>query len=109
MKQKFPISTKLKVVQEAKDTSITATSAKYDIDRKTIRKWIAQEGELALAEPSAFRLQGGGRRSSDAPLEEILLERILDARHEKLRVSRTMITNWAKELSDDTDNSLTFS
>jgi transposase-like protein len=101
MKQKYTVATKLKIVQEARDTSISATSTKYNVDRKSIREWMAQEDKLTLRDQTAYRLQGGGRRPLDSALEEMLIERIRDTRIEKLRVSRSMITNWAIEMSDD--------
>jgi transposase-like protein len=109
MKRKYTIEMKLRVVQEAKVSSISFVSSKYKIDRKRVRDWMAQEETLSLTDAHAFRIQGGGQRPNDATLEEILVERILDERHEKNRVTRSMITSWATEMSGDAKNNLSFS
>ena len=69
------------------------------MDRKRVREWLKQEGELLQfrkeGKVKSKRLKSGGRKAFD-DMEEVLFDWIVDLRRRNLRVSRTMIIREAK-------------
>jgi len=104
MRRQYTADQKLRVIRDAKETSINADAKKYKVDRRSVRRWIEKEEELSVSDSASFRLPGAGRKLSDYELECLLVEQITDARLEKIRVTRSRIIQWAKELADDETN-----
>lgn len=81
--------------------NISSTAKKFEIDRKTLREWIQNEKLIALADPSSFRLSGGGRKLICQEMEDALVSRIEQERMQKQRVTRKNIADWAIEFSEE--------
>ena len=79
------------------------------MDRQTISGWINQEAELRATAPGAFRVEGAGRHLTSLELEIELAGKILSVRHEKQRVTRTLIVHWARALATEYDVDMEFS
>uniref|UniRef100_K3WA47 HTH CENPB-type domain-containing protein n=1 Tax=Globisporangium ultimum (strain ATCC 200006 / CBS 805.95 / DAOM BR144) TaxID=431595 RepID=K3WA47_GLOUD len=101
-KRKIDVATKLRLAQEAKASSINAVAKLYDVARENVRRWIRSEAQLAqLAQQQGdapvYRLQGGGRRISYAPMDQELADKVFAHRANGVRVTRRMIAEWAEE------------
>jgi len=106
---KYSIAQKLRIVAIAKARSIYAVPGETKIDRKRIREWIDNEEKLREQVQGAFRITGGGRKPACEELEEELATHITYERSQKHRVTHTMISEWAEELSDQFECDLNFS
>ena len=73
------LSFKLLVVKHAKMSSTGAAERKFEVNRKTIIKWIQNKSKIQNKVSSknwgsfAKKLDGGGRKIKDIDLEEMLL------------------------------------
>jgi hypothetical protein len=99
-KRKFTVQKKLRMVEEAKRTNLNSTAQKNNIDRKQLREWMKHEVQLQQVAPSAYIISGGGRKLLSEEFEDLLCEKVLSTRLEKLRVTRNMITDWAKDFAE---------
>jgi transposase len=108
-RKKYTVALKLAICAYAREKSIHKASKEYSVDHKRIRDWLAARDELSSQPQSAFRLPGGGRKLSLDELEAALVAQILSERANKNRVTRTMIVQWAVELSQEQELGLTFS
>ena len=101
----YDVKFKLKVIEAATKTSISAASREFSIDRKRIREWIKHREKLQQFTKSGKtkrkRLTGGGRKANDEDMEDSLFGWIVDLRSRNLRISRDMIVRQAKTLSTD--------
>jgi hypothetical protein len=46
-------------------------------------------------------LQGAGRRLSSVNIEELLVAQIMEKRFQRMRVTRTQITSWARDFATE--------
>ena len=75
----YTLSFKLLVVKHAKMSSTGAAERKFEVNRKTIIKWIQNKSKIQNKVSSknwgsfAKKLDGGGRKIKDMDLEEMLL------------------------------------
>ena len=77
------------IIKESNLTSIYAVSAKYGIDRNSVRDWIKQKDLLEKADTKEnYRLLGAGRKSYSFEYEPQILKWI--EYHRKLRLALTM-------------------
>lgn len=62
--RRYPVDFKLRLVEEAKLSTIRAVANMHGIDRTCIRRWIKQEDTLrqAMSSGRMFRLEGAGRK-----------------------------------------------
>jgi len=90
---------KLAMIADARSTTIYAASEKYNVDRKRIREWMGQKDQLSRENSGAYRLSGGGRKLRCDELDELLISRVRSKRHEKERVTRSMISEWGLEVA----------
>ena len=62
--RRYPVDFKLRLVEEAKLSTIRAVANMHGIDRTCIRRWIKQEDTLrkAISSGRMFRLEGAGRK-----------------------------------------------
>uniref|UniRef100_A0A914HLZ8 HTH CENPB-type domain-containing protein n=1 Tax=Globodera rostochiensis TaxID=31243 RepID=A0A914HLZ8_GLORO len=96
----FTIHDKIEILDFAKKTSLHAASKHFTVARSTMRVWKKQELDLKKMMESATRkrIQGGGRKPTDADFDTALAEWIKELRVRKLRVSRNMIVTEAQKL-----------
>ena len=88
-KNKYTIKQKLGIIKESNLTSIHAVSAKYGIDRNSVRDWIKQKDLLEKADNKEnYRLLGAGRKSYSFEYEPQILKWI--EYHRKLGLALTM-------------------
>ena len=88
-KNKYTIKQKLDIIKESNLTSIHAVSAKYGIDRNSVRDWIKQKDLLEKADTKEnYRLLGAGRKSYSFEYEPQILKWI--EYHRKLGLALTM-------------------
>jgi hypothetical protein len=106
---RYTVKTKLEVIAYAKSTSISEASRKYTVPRSCIRQSIVKDEELSEMRKGACRLPGGGRKPACEALEELFSARVFQLRLEGLRVTRTMIINWGKEMGVETGEEIGFS
>ena len=71
---------------------------KFNVDRKRIREWRANQSKLESARCKRKRLTGAGRKPFDLDIEEVLLEWVHGRRSNGFRVSRKMIKSKARFL-----------
>ncbi len=87
----YDIKFKTRAVKTAKQSTISAASRDFNVDRKRIREWLNQESELLefknAGKSRSKRLKGAGRKPLDESMEEILFEWIVELRSRNLRVS----------------------
>ena len=107
--RKYTTDFKLKVVSEAKALNKNSAATKFSVHPKRVREWIKQEVQLKKAKPKSYRLPGAGRPLLGAELDELLLNRIISARLEKRRVTRSDVVEWGQELGTEMRVELKFS
>ncbi len=73
---------------------------KFNVDRKRIREWRANQSKLESGSGKRKRLDGAGRKPFDLDIEEVLLEWVQARRSNGFRVSRKMIRNKARSLHE---------
>ena len=59
---------------------------KFNVDRKRIREWQANQSKLESASCQRKRLAGAGRKPFDLDIEEVLLEWVHERRSNGFRV-----------------------
>ena len=74
---------------------------KFNVDRKRIREWQANQSKLESASCKRKRLAGAGRKPFDLDIEEVLLEWVHERRSNGFRVSRKMIRSKARFLFEE--------
>ena len=74
---------------------------KFNVDRKRIREWRANQSKLEFASCKRKRLDGAGRKRFDLDIEEVLLEWVHERRSNGFRVSRKMIRSKARFLHEE--------
>ena len=96
-RQSYAREFKLQVVQFYHSANLYQTRKKYNLDSKTILRWVKQESELILSRAASKRVKGS--RTAILPQLEKELKKDIDAQREKgLRVKRWWIMTRAKEL-----------
>lgn len=91
---------KLEAVRFAVECSSNYQAAKkFNVDRKRIREWRANQSKLESASCKRKRLAGAGRKPFDLDIEEVLLEWVHERRSNGFRVSRKMIRCKARFLN----------
>ena len=91
---------KLEAVRFAVECSSNYQAAKkFNVDRKRIREWRANQSKLESASCKRKRLAGAGRKPFDLDIEEMLLEWVHERRSNGFRVSRKMIRSKARFLN----------
>ncbi|KAL3090533.1 hypothetical protein niasHS_005445 [Heterodera schachtii] len=98
---------KLEAVEWARKNSIRAAAIKFDVDRKAIRDWIAQEDKLReqIMTPNGgkrMRLGGAGRPVQRPDIDIALAEWVTERQKNQQPVSRSIIQRRAAELFMDT-------
>ena len=74
---------------------------KFNVDRKRIREWRANQSKLESASCKRKRFAGAGRKPFDLDIEEVLLEWVHERRSNGFRVSRKMIRSEARFLHEE--------
>ena len=74
---------------------------KFNVDRKRIREWRANQSKLESASCKRKRLDSAGRKPFDLDIEEVLLEWVHERRSNGFRVSRKMIRSKARFLHEE--------
>ena len=93
---------KLEAVRFAVECNSTHKAAKkFNVDRKRIREWRANQSKLESASCKRKRLDGAGRKPFDLDIEEVLLEWVHERRSNGFRVSRKMIRSKARFLHEE--------
>ena len=88
---------KLEAVRFAVECNSNYQAAKkFNVDRKRIREWRANQSKLESASCKRKRLAGAGRKPFDLDIEEVLLEWVHERRSNGFRVSRKMIRSKAR-------------
>ena len=91
---------KLEAVRFAVECSSNYQAAKkFNVDRKRIREWRANQSKLESASCKRKRLAGAGRKPFDLDIEEVLLEWVHERRSNGFRVSRKMTRSKARFLN----------
>ena len=95
------------VIKFAEITSNRAAGRRYSVDESMVRRWRKTMKEVASDQPitaqsNRKRMKGGGRKPVLGKLEELLLERIIDA-CEKHNVTLKTIIVWAHEMARKND------
>ena len=67
-----------------------SAAKKFKVDRKRVREWVQKEEKVTSMKEKRFRLDGGGRKITDAELEEEVLSWIQQRRSNMLRLSRSL-------------------
>ena len=101
----YTVDFKLEAVKFAEDNSIQQRE-NFKVDRHSIRDWKNKKAKLEDLKRTTrgakrARLDGAGRKLTDAEIEERASEWIFDRRGKGLRVSRKMIMLKAKSLQDE--------
>ena len=94
----YSIEQKLKAVETAEKTTKRNAARKHGVDVKRIREWCKQKSQLMASRKKSKRLPGGGRSPASEEIEKELIEWIRSLREKRLRVSRKMIQEKAREL-----------
>jgi hypothetical protein len=99
---------KLEAIDWAKKVSIKSAALKFNVDRKSIRKWMEDEGALKRQISTPYggkrkRLDGGGRHTLHPEIDEELAEWVRQMRENKRMVSRRIIRNKAIEMFRGTE------
>lgn len=102
----YSLEFKKQVVECAVNNSNREAARKFSVDERRIREWRENiENIKARASEKGGskrrRLDGGGRKLTNAELEEELLEWITERRAAMLRVSRKLIMKKAKIMHDE--------
>lgn len=93
---------KLEAVRFAVECNSNYKAAeKFNVDRKRIREWRANQSKLESASCKRKRLDGAGRKPFDLDIEEVLLEWVHERRSNGFRVSRKMIRSKARFLHEE--------
>ena len=77
-------------IKYALENSMRSAAKKFKVDRKRVREWVQKEEKVTSMKEKRFRLDGGGRKITDAELEEEVLSWIQQRRSNMLRVSRSL-------------------
>ena len=100
-RQKYSMELKKEAIKYAKENSINSAAKKFKVDRKRVREWVQKEEKVTSMKGKRFRLDGGGRKLTDAELEEEVLNWIHQRRSNMLRVSRKLIMFKTKSIYDE--------
>ena len=93
---------KLEAVRFAVECNSNYKAAKkFNVDRKRIREWRANQSKLESASCKRKRLDGPGRKPFDLDIEEVLLEWVHEQRSNGFCVSRKMIRSKARFLHEE--------
>ena len=93
---------KLEAVRFAVECNSTYKAAKkFNVDRKRIREWRANQSKLESASCKRKPLDGAGRKPFDLDIEEVLLEWVHKRHSNGFRVSRKMIRSKARFLHEE--------
>ena len=100
----FDMALKLRAVEFAAKNSKEAAARKFDVNSRRIREWCKQKKLLKLKKGGLLTirkwLSGVGRRALNKDMEEVLFDWIMDLRTWNLRVSRRIIRQQAKSLTE---------
>ncbi|KAF1759138.1 hypothetical protein GCK72_015599 [Caenorhabditis remanei] len=100
----FTLDFKKEAVQFAIKTNNVKAAERFSVSRQCIQNWKEQQAELesAVEKDGAKRrrLNGAGRHVKDADFDENLSAWVREKRAKKLRVTRRMIQQRARECSD---------
>lgn len=101
---------KLQAIEDYKNSqNISKTAETFNIDRKTLREWIAAEENIREAPKTRCRGDGGGRKLTSESFEDTLVNQIEDFRLRRMNVSRSLIMKWAHELKENAVENLSLS
>ena len=91
---------KLEVVGLYHTSNLYRTKNQYNLNTKTILRWVKQERELILSKRGSKRLKGS-RKATLPKLEERLIKEIDQQRQKGLRVKRWWIISRAKQINKE--------
>ena len=91
---------KLEVVGFYHTSNLYRTKKQYNLNTKTILRWVKQEKELILSKRGSRRLKGA-RKATLPKLEERLMKEIDQQRQKGLRVKRWWIISRAKQINKE--------
>ena len=60
-------------IKYGQENSIHIAAKKFNVDRKRVREWVQKQEKVRSMKGKGFRLDGGGRKLTDAELEEEVL------------------------------------
>ena len=92
---------KLEVVGLYHTSNLYRTKNQYNMNTKTILRWVKQERELIISKRGSKRLKGS-RKATLPKLEERLIKEIDQQRQKGLRVKRWWIISRAKQINKET-------
>lgn len=95
----FTAARKLEVVEYSDSHGVRVASLQFQVDERTIRRWIQQRVQLADLEPTRRAERGPKARYLD--LEAELKEWVLDMRKKKRSVNTVKIRLEAKKLAEN--------
>ena len=100
-RKSYPMKFKEKVLEEANVIGLREAARKFSLDPTTLCRW---KKSLSATNKTAVtcRMSGGGRPVLDQDMEEDIFSWIKERRNKNWRVTRSMIQNHAKEVSNVT-------
>ena len=102
-RKQYSVDFKRSCLKEAKEYGNIFVSRKYNLDESMVRRWTRESTKLdsavlELKKPKALKL-GSGRKPFDEDIDEETFVYIVSLRAQNLRVTRTKIQYFAKDLA----------
>ena len=79
-RRKYSMKFKKATIKYALENSMHSAAKKFKVDRKRVREWVQKEEKVTSMKEKRFRLDGGGRKITDAELEVEVLSWIQQRR-----------------------------
>ena len=101
IRKSYSVAFKLKILEEAKKSSLSNVCREYQLDIRMVRRWSGKHCAFEHVHSERKRLEGAGRKPVIADLEDIIYSMVLHNREQSLVVRRSDIIEFAQHLAKE--------
>ncbi len=115
-KRAFSNAFKAEVVEEMEEKNLTAYATakhfqkkyKIDLDPSMVQRWFKKRIKINTSPKHNKRINGGGRKPALGILEDLLTDEIIEMRANKLKVTRSYVSQRALQLAEEHESNSNF-